>query len=177
MIPSVSGRGSVKCVSLNILFVFNNRHMLSGCGLMYSLLCHSPSPAPPLTFDNLYSVLEEFKEEWRRLRSWLGVDGVAIGPYDSDEAALKDVVERYLQQEHNRRTWRTVIMALDMIGKVHVADKIMSFAEPVQGGCGYLFTVLCVLVTGFEMDIILCVFVNGFVKQWCADDQGTSLCV
>ena len=89
---------------------------------------------------------------------------VASGQYDPDEAALKDVVERYLQQEPSKRTWRGVIWALDNMGKVHVADKIMSFAEPVQGGCGYLFTVLCVLVTGFEMDIILCVFVNGFVK-------------
>ena len=122
---------------------------------MYSLLCHSPSPAPPLTFDNLYIVLEEVKEKWRDLRNWLGVSGVAIGQYDSDEAALKDVVEHFLQQEHSRGTWRRVIWALDGIGKVHVADKIMSFAEPVQGGCGYLFTVLCVLVTGFEMDIIL----------------------
>ena len=139
--------------------------MLSGCGLMYSLLFHSPSPAPPPTFDNLYSVLEEVKEEWWRLRDWLGVYDVAGGQYDSDEAALKDVVERYLQHEHSRGTWREVIRALDAIGKVHVADKIMNFAEPVQGGCGYLFTVLCVLVTGFEMDIILCVFVNGFVKQ------------
>ena len=120
---------------------------------MYSLLCHSPSPAPPLTFDNLYSVLEEVKEKWEDLSRWLGLDG----SYDSDQAALKDVVEHFLQQEHSRRTWRRVIWALNMIGKVHVADKIMSFAEPVQGGCGYLFTVLCVLVTGFEMDIILCV--------------------
>ena len=146
---------------------------------MYSLLCHSPSLAPPLTFNNLYSVLEEVKEEWRSLSDWLGVDvySVTSGQYDSDEAALKDVVEGYLQQQHIRRTWRDVIQALDGIGKVHVADKIMSFAEPVQGGCGYLYTVLCVLVTGFEMDIILCVFVNGFVKQWCADDQGPSLCV
>ena len=117
---------------------------------MYSLLCHSPSPAPPLTFDNLYSVLEEVKEQWRQLRLWLpGVHGVASGQYDSDEAALKDVVEHFLQQEHSRRTWRGVIWALDRIGKVHVADKIMSYTEPVQGGCGYLFTVLCVLVTGF----------------------------
>ena len=138
---------------------------------MYSLLCHSPSLAPPLTFDNLYSVLEEVKEEWEDLSVCLDVYG---HQYDSDEAALKDVVERFLQQEHNRRKWRRIIEALDKIGKVHVADKIMSFAEPVQGGCGYLFTVLCVLVTGFEMDIILCVFVNGFVKQWC---QGPSLCV
>ena len=145
---------------------------------MYSLLCHSPSPAPPLTFDNLYSVLEEVKEEWDDLSYWLlDVSGVANGQYDSHEAALKEVVEAFLQHEHNRRTWGRVIWALDIIGKVHVADKIMSFAEPVQGGCGYLFTVLCVLVTGFEMDIILCVFVNGFVKQWCADDQGPSLCV
>ena len=145
---------------------------------MYSLLCHSPSPATPLTFDNLYSVLEEVKEEWSSLRLWLlGVDDATHDQYDSDEAALKDVVEYFLQQEHSRGTWRRVIWALDGIGKVHVADKIMSFAEPIQGGCGYLFTVLCVLVTGFEMDIILCVFVNGFVKQWCADDQGPSLCV
>ena len=148
---------------------------------MYSLLCHSPSPALPLNFDNLYSVLEEVKKEWRDLRPWLlGGGVVARRQYDSDEAALKDVVENFIQQQqqqHNRRTWREVIMALDMTGKVHVADKIMSFAEPVQGGCGYLFTVLCVLVTGFDMDIILCVFVNGFVKQWCADDQGPSLCV
>ena len=178
MIPSVSGRGSVMCVSLNILFVFNNRHMLSGVWFdVYSLLCHSPSPAPPLTFDNLYSVLEEVKEEWRDLSRCLDVGGVAYNQHDSHEAALKNVVERYLQQEHNRRPRRRVIWALDMIRKVHVADKIMSFAEPVQGGCGYLFTVLCVLVTGFEMDIILCVFVNRFVKQWCADDQGPSLCV
>ena len=144
---------------------------------MYSLLCHSPSPAPPLTFDNLYSVLEEVKEQWKSLSNWLGVDDATSGQYDSDEAALKDVVERFLQQEHNRQTLRRAIWALDVIGKVHVADKIMSFAEPIQGGCGYLFTVLCVLVTGFETDIILCVFVNGFIKQWCADDQGRSLCI
>ena len=103
---------------------------------MYSLLCLSPSPAPPLTFDNLYSVLEEVKEQWRELSNWLGVYDATSDQYDSDEASLKDVVECYLQQEHNRRTWRKVIWALDEMGKVHVADKIMSFAEPVQGGCG-----------------------------------------
>ena len=144
---------------------------------MYSLLCHSPSPAPPLTFDNLYSVLEEVKEKWRYLSIWLGVHDVAFGQYDSDEAALKNVVERFLQQEHSERTWRRVIEALDKTREVHVADKIMSFTEPVQGGCGYLFTVLCVLVTGFEMDIILCVFVNGFVKLVCCHDRGPSLCL
>ena len=75
---------------------------------------------------------------------------VAGGMYDSDEAALKDVVERFVQSEHGERTWRRVIYALDGIGKVHVADKIMSFAEPVQGGFGYFFKVLYVLVTGLE---------------------------
>ena len=119
---------------------------------MYSLLCHSPSPATPLTFDNLYSVLEEVKEEWRDLRVWLlDVDDVTMGQpeYDSDEAALKDILEHFLQQQHRRRPWGRVIYALDVIGKVHVADKIMSFTEPVQGGCGYLFTVLCVLMANW----------------------------
>ena len=163
-IQSVSGRGSVTCVSV---YTYSTIVTCSvECGLMYSLLCLSPSPAPPLTFDNLYSVLEEVKEKWRYLRLWLpSVYDVTRAQYDSDEAALKNVVECYLQQQHGRRTWGTVVWALDMIEKVHVADKIMSFAEPVQGGCGYLFTVLCVLVTGFEMNIILCVFVNGLVKQ------------
>ena len=110
---------------------------------MYSILCHSPSPAPPLTFDNLYSVLEEVKEEWRNLSHWLGVYDATSDQYDSNEAALKDILESFLQLQHNSRTWRTVILALDRMGKVHVADKIMSFAEPVQGGCGY-FSLSCV---------------------------------
>ena len=50
MIPSVSGRGSVKCVSLHILFVFNNRHMLSGVWfeVLFTVSLSLSSPAPQL---------------------------------------------------------------------------------------------------------------------------------
>ena len=157
MIRPLVGVALWMCVSVYTYCLYSTIVTCSvECGLMYSLLCHSPSPATPLTFDNLYSVLEEVKGEWRSLSAWFGVYDVASGQYDSDEAALKDVVERYLQHEHNRRTWGNVIWGLDEIGKVHVADKIMSFAEPVQGGCGYLFTVLCVLVTGGHNTVCVC---------------------
>ena len=55
---------------------------------------------------------------------------------DSTQDCLKAVVEKFLLGEGQfQPSWRAVIWSLDGVGEVDLADKIISFGEPVQGEC------------------------------------------
>lgn len=67
---------------------------------------------------------------------WFGLPYEIIDrqQYDSDEAYVKGIVEKFLLEEGGYQpSWRRVIWSLDWIGEVDLADKIRSFGEPVQG--------------------------------------------
>ena len=104
-----------------------------------SLYCVAPSPAPPLTLDNVLKAVEGVKV-WEDLGLWLGFDVVDTDSikhqHVSDEACLKAVVEKFLLGEGRYQpSWRRVICSLDRTNEVQLADKIRSFGEPVQGEC------------------------------------------
>ena len=68
-------------------------------------------------------------ENWRVVERWLGVYG---------SSSLKKAVEQFLQgQGLFQPSWRAVIFALDGAGETHVASRIMSYEEPVQGRYTY----------------------------------------
>ena len=102
-----------------------------------------PSPAPPLTLDNVLKAVKGVKNS-NHLGEWgfgvLDTDSIKR-QHDSDEAqCLKAVVEKFLLGEGRYQpSWRAVIYTLDMENEVELADKIRSFGEPVQGECSYLF--------------------------------------
>ena len=55
---------------------------------------------------------------------------------NSIQDCLKAVVEKFLLGEgFYQPSWRAVIWSLDLIGEFDLADKIISFGEPVQGEC------------------------------------------
>ena len=111
---------------------------------MYSLLCCSPSPAPPLTVDNVMKAVEEVK-------NWGGFFLNLRGIYSPNaKAHLKDIVQQFIQGKgHYQPSWRRVIYALDEVNEIHVADQIRHYGEPVQGVC------TCVCVCKFKM---LCIY-------------------
>ena len=111
---------------------------------MYSLLCYSPSPAPPLTVDNVVKAVEGVK-------NWKGFIVHLRGYYSpNDEARLKDIVQQFIQGKGlHQPSWRRVIYALDEANEIHVADQIRHYGEPVQGVC------TCVCVCKFKM---LCIY-------------------
>ena len=110
---------------------------------MYSLLCCSPSPAPPLTVDNVVKAVEGMK-------NWRGFIRNLTGYYIKDEANLKDIVQQFIQGKGcYQPSWRAVIYALDVTNEIHVADQIRHYGEPVQGVC------TCVCVCKFKM---LCIY-------------------
>ena len=81
-------------------------------------------------------------QNWRNLGGTYGFgvkDTESIKwQYDSDEARLKAVVEKFLLGEGRfQPSWRAVIYSLDMAYEVQLADKIRSFGEPVQGELEY----------------------------------------
>ena len=105
-----------------MLNIFRSRCILS---------CVSPSPAPPLTLENVLKAVEGVKV-WDDLRRWFGLR-IRRQQYNSDEAFFKGVVEKFLLGEGDQPSWRRVIWSLYLAGEVDLADKIRSFAEPVQG--------------------------------------------
>ena len=111
---------------------------------MYSLLCCSPSPAPPITADNVLKAVEGVK-------SWRDFIGHLRNYYSlNDEARLEDIVQRLIQgEEAHQPSWRAVIHALDVANEIHLADQIRHYGEPVQGVC------TCVCVRKFKM---LCIY-------------------
>ena len=77
-------------------------------------------------------------ESWEHLGgAGFGVDTLSIKRQnDSIQDCLKAVVEKFLLGEgHYQPSWRAVIWTLDYIEEVYLADKIISFGEPVQGEC------------------------------------------
>ena len=73
-------------------------------------------------------------KNWGRLTIRLGVH--VLG-------SLKDIVEQFLQgQGHYQPSWRAAIFVLDEAGETHVANRIWSYGEPVQGVC----VCVCVVV-------------------------------
>ena len=86
-----------------------------------------PSPAPPLTVDYIMKAVEGVKN-WEGLAHLFGVYHIS----DS----LKDAVERFLKgQGLYQPSWRAVIFTLDGIGETHLANRIRSCGELVQGVC------------------------------------------
>ena len=76
---------------------------------------------------------------WERLGGvfGFGVDTNSIKRQnDSIQDCLKAVVEKVLLGKGRfQPSWRAVIWSLDCVGEVDLADKIISFGEPVQGEC------------------------------------------
>ena len=99
------------------------------------------SPAPPLTRDNILKALEG-------VRNLIDLSDQLLGTffgvlYDSYEAHLAAIVDHFLQGKGlHQPSWRRVIYSLDEAGEIQLADKIRSFAEPVQGEWTSLF--MCV---------------------------------
>ena len=98
--------------------------------LMYPKIClYALSPAPPLTVENILEALEGV-ENWGEVASWLGT------LYGS--SSLKEAVEQFLQGRGDfQPSWRAVIFALDVAEETHLADRIRSYGEPVQGRYTY----------------------------------------
>ena len=99
------------------------------CVLEYSLpcCCLCLSPAPPLTVDNIMKAVEGVKD-WRRLANRLGGYGIS--------SSLRGAVERFLHGEGCfKPSWRAIIFALDRAEETHLANRILSYGEQVQGVC------------------------------------------
>ena len=97
---------------------------------MYPKIClYALSPAPPLTVENILKALEGVKK-WREVDNWLGT---SLG-----SSSLKEAVEQFLQgRGHFQASWRAVIFALDGAKETHLASRIRSYGEPVQGRYTY----------------------------------------
>ena len=77
------------------------------------------------------------------LSGWLLGSYIPSGHYDSDEAHLTAIVDRFLQGGGRYQpSWRRLIYSLVGVEEIQLADKIRSFAEPVQGEWTSLF--MCV---------------------------------
>ena len=84
--------------------------------------------ALPLT-ENVLKALEGV-ENWREVASWLGTSLIS--------SSLKEAVEEFLQgRGHFQPSWKAVIFALDEAGETHLASRIRSYGEPVQGRYTY----------------------------------------
>ena len=78
--------------------------------------------------ENILKALEGV-EEWETMARWLGT-------YSS--RSLKEAVEEFLQgQGRYQPSWRAVIFALDGEREAHLASRIRSYGEPVQGRYTY----------------------------------------
>ena len=74
-------------------------------------------------------------KDWEHLGGIFGVATDSIKRQnDSIQDCVKAVVEKFLLGEGRYQpSWRAVIWSLDWVGEVDLADKIISFGEPVQG--------------------------------------------
>ena len=106
--------------------------------MLSSLLCLSP--APPLTLDNVLNVVKNVRS-WRTLGQFIyslvssSLDDIQR-QHVSDEACLKAMVEGFLSgkgRRYKQPSWRAVIWSLYKANEIQLAEKIRSFAEPVQG--------------------------------------------
>ena len=102
------------------------------------------SPAPPLTFDNVFEVVKTVRN-WREVakklmgwHDWNDEDRKKLDAIErqhtSDNARLKALVEAFLLGEGcYRPSWRRLIHQLYEAGETSVAEKIKTNAEPQQG--------------------------------------------
>ena len=99
--------------------------------LMYPKIClYALSPAPLLTVENILKALEGV-ENWAVVAGWLGT-------YLGSSSSFKEAVEQFLQGRGDfQPSWRAVIFALDGAGETHLASRIRSYGEPVQGRYTY----------------------------------------
>ena len=97
--------------------------------LMYpKIFLYALSSAPPLTVENILKALEGV-QSWR---------GVAVWLHTHFSGSLKKAVEQFLQgRGHFQPSWRAVMFALDGAGETHVASRIRSYGELVQGRYTY----------------------------------------
>ena len=112
------------------------------------IYCVAPSPAPPLTVDNVYKAVKGVKS-LSDLSKWLlgllhsEFDAI-VRQHGSDDLYVKAVVETFLRGEslnYPHPSWRAVIWTLDKMNESHLADKILDYGEPVQGECVWSCTV------------------------------------
>ena len=98
-----------------------------------------PSPAPPLTLDNVLEVVKNVRS-WRTLGEHIysifsKLDTIQR-QHVSDEACLKAVIEDFLSGKSGRYkqpSWRALIWTLYKANESQLAEHIISYAEPVQG--------------------------------------------
>ena len=112
--------------------------------------------APPLTLENVISVVKEVRN-WRTLAKHLvwcydkdddedrqyGTDLDALQrEHGSDENCLKTVVRKFLQDEggYSEESWRAVIWSLYNANEIQLADQIRRYGEQLEGVC------LCILI-------------------------------
>ena len=86
------------------------------------------SPAPPLTLENVLKEVKGVSGEdlYCELNATIFTPIMGISTEDAMKAFLQG---RY----HYQPSWRTLIFALDGLGKIDRANRIMHYAEPVQG--------------------------------------------
>ena len=98
----------------------------------------SLSPAPPLTFENVFAVIKNVRS-WRSLGEAMGYTSSVLDyiqqQYDSDEDYLKALVKWFLKSggQFRKPSWRAVIWCLYRANEFQLAEQIKSYAEPVQG--------------------------------------------
>ena len=78
-------------------------------------------------------------KDWEHLGGFYGfsidIDSIKR-QNNSIQDCVKAVVEKFLLGKGRfQPSWRAVIWVLDFIEEVDLADKIISFGEPVQGEC------------------------------------------
>ena len=94
--------------------------------------------APPLTFERLFEVVKGLRSKWRDLSFLLGLSGkleeIQRQHGSGEEACLKAVIEAFLRGGgHHQPSWRRVIRTLYLVREAHIAQDIISYAEPVEG--------------------------------------------
>ena len=94
--------------------------------------------APPLTVETVFEAVKGLP--WRDLGGGLlgwrsdKLDTIRHQHGSDDEACLKAVIEAFLRGEgHYRPSWGRVIHALYHVRETHIAQDIISYAEPVEG--------------------------------------------
>ena len=74
-------------------------------------------------------------KKWRELGQQLCGQNPELNKIPSNSKALSSVIRLWLfgSLEGKKKTWRTLIWALDAIDETRVADTLMDFTEPLDG--------------------------------------------
>ena len=111
------------------------------------VLYFSPCPAPPLTLENIYVAIKAIRD-WKEFgRELLNYDIDLLDEikhlHVSTEAHLKVVVELFLLRKGlYQPSWRRVIHALYESNQYQYVSGIKSYAEPVEGECEWVITII-----------------------------------